>query len=497
VACFLEELAPVTNPECDQPHIYQYGQFSAGDPRAQDVYPISRTSQPSAFRTLQLGHIVVDGSWLEPEEAFQHNLVVHVPEHEASSGSPGLEELQLSAWLAVAQGSRLVLERVPSHGPEMVPQALMSNEEYRDYKEAEDAVQPDGSQDDARAGGSTNGPDSTVEVDVGRRDSYYEELTMPSSSDEAPVPVAAEQARSPRPYPHRYTVVEWPIDDLSTLHRLVWGSHVVNTVQVLSMRLYDPADRLPLMEVEQSGMATCISPAGTLEGKAEDSEIRRDPTAVCPGAWYSLADEEGRVANSYERLYQEKAEYGEDMADFYGLVQTGSLDVVSLTTEAEAAAAATTMPPSTDFHPLPSGVFQQCEPALQDAKTLTDFYGIYIQSAFDRRVAELRGASPDGTSGAPTLEQGVESADVLDANVDIADSGLLACSELAPPEDTPAASCPQAAAAKIDALRYAQAVGRALREAEPTDAWVQRGTEAVQAYQRAEGVVDEWLVTCR
>jgi hypothetical protein len=77
------------------------------------------------------------------------------------------------------------------------------------------------------------------------------------------------------------------------------------------------------------------------------------------------------------------------------------------------------------------------------------------------------------------------------------DSRLLACSELAPPEDTPAASCPQAAAAKIDALRYAQAVGRALREAEPTDAWVQRGTEAVQAYQRAEGVVDEWLVTCR
>jgi hypothetical protein len=497
VACFLEELAPVTDPECDQPHIYQYGQFSAGDPRAQDVYPISRTSQPSAFRTLQLGHIVADGSWLEPEEAFQHNLVVHVPEHEASSESPGLEELQLSARLAVAQGSRLVLERVPSHGPEMVPQALMSNEEYRDYKEAEDAVQPDGSQDHASADGSTNGPDSTVEVDIGRRDSYYDELTMPSSSDEAPVPVAAEQARSPRPYPHRYTVVEWPIEDLSTLHRLVWGSHVVNTVQVLSMRLYDPAERLPLTEVEQSGMTTCISPAGTLEGKAEDSEIRRDPTAVCPGAWYSLADEAGRVANSYERLYQGKAEYGEDMADFYGLVLTGSLDVVSLTTEAEAAAAATTMPPSTDFHPLPSDVFRECEPALQDAKTLTDFYGTYIQSAFERRVAEVSGSVSDGTSGAPTLEQGVQSADVLDAYVDVVNGALLACSGLEAPEETPAASCPQAAAAKIDALRYAQDVGRVLREAEPTDAWVQRGTEAVQAHQRAEGVVDEWLVTCR
>jgi hypothetical protein len=203
------------------------------------------------------------------------------------------------------------------------------------------------------------------------------------------------------------------------------------------------------------------------------------------------------VANSYERLYQEKAEYGEEMADFYGLVQTGSLDVVSLTAEAEAAAAATTMPPPTDVHPLPSDVFRQCEPELQYAKTLTDFYGTYIQSAFDRRVAELRGDSSAETGGAPTLEQGVESADVLDAYVDIANSGLLACSELEAPEDTPAASCPQAAAAKIDALRYAQDVGRALREAEPTDAWVQRGTEAVQAYQRAEGVVDEWLMTCR
>src|SRR5918997_119363 len=109
------------------------------------------------------------------------------------------------------------------------------------------------------------------------------------------------------------------------------------------------------------------------------------------------------------------------------------------------------MPPPTDFHPLPSDVFRQCEPELQDAKTLTDYYGTYIQSAFDRRVAELRGDSSAETGGAPTLEQGVESADVLDAYVDVANSGLLACSELEAPEGTPAASCPQAAAAKIDA----------------------------------------------
>ncbi|MGY1690621.1 hypothetical protein [Geodermatophilus sp. SYSU D01105] len=494
VACFLEELAPVTDPECDQPHIYQYGQFSAGDPRAEDDYPISRTSRPSAAQALQLGHIVGDGSWLEPEEAFQHNLLVHVPDHEDPSGSPGLEELQLSAWLAVAQGSRLVLERVPSHGPEMVPQALMSNEEYRDYKEAEEAVQRGGWQDDAGAGATTE-PDSTVEVDIGRRDAYYEELTMPRGSAEAPQLVPPEQVRSPRPYPHRYTVVEWPIEDLSTLHRLVWGSHVVNTVQVLSMRLYDPAKAAPLMEVELASMATCISPSGTLEGQAEDAEIRRDPTAVCPGTWYSLADSEGRVANSYERRYQEMAEYGEEMAGFYGLVQTGSLDVVSLTTEAEAAA--TTAPAAPQFHPLPSDVFRQCEPALESARLLTDFYETEIQSAFERHLAEVGGTASDGTSGVQTLEQGAESAEVFDAYVQGANSALLACSGVEAPADTPAASCPKAAATEIDALRYAQDLGRALREAEPTDAWRQRGRDALQAYQRAQEEVARWLTDCR
>jgi hypothetical protein len=109
----------------------------------------------------------------------------------------------------------------------------------------------------------------------------------------------------------------------------------------------------------------------------------------------------------------------------------------------------------------------------------------------------VSGSAPDGTSGAPTLQEGAESAESFSAYVDGVNSALLACSGTEAPEDTPAASCPQAAAAKIDALRYAQDVGRALREAEPTDAWVQRATEAVQAYQRAEGVVDEWLVTCR
>jgi hypothetical protein len=505
VACFLEELAPVTDPECDQPHIYRYGQLSAGDPRAEDEYPISRTSQPIAVQTLQLGHIVTDNSWLEPEETFQHNLVVHVPEHEEPSGSPGLEELQLSAWLAVAQGSRLVLELVPSHGPEMVPQALMSNEEYRDYAQAEQDVQ--GSDDEAGDSADSTGDGShiTVEVDAEDRKDRLQELAMARPLDQASLAVS-EPETTPRYYPHRYTVAEWPIEDLSTLHRLVWGSHAINTVQVLSMRTYDPVapskaledpDLSVLMEYEYADMVTCIGPAGTLGGSADESDIRRDPTAVCPGTWYSLADGEGRVANSYERRYQEMAEYGKEMAGFYGLVQTGSLDVVSLTTGAEAEAAATTVPASPQFHPLPSDVFQQCEPPLEFAKALTDFYETGIQSAFERRVAEMSGSASDAASEAPTLQEGVESAEFFDAYVEGANSALLACSGTEAPEDTPAASCPKAAAAKIDALRYAQDLGRALREAEPTDAWLQRGRDAVQAYQRAEEVVNPWLAACR
>jgi hypothetical protein len=500
VACFLEELAPVTDPECDEAGIFRYGQFSAGDPRAQDDAPISRTSRVDAFQMLELGQIVTDGSWLEPEEEFQRNVLVHVPEeqevrHDADA-PPSLESLDLSAWFAVAQGSRLVLEPVPSHAPEMVPAAIMSNEEYRDYKEAAEAAQPDGQQIGDSADPAAGEPDTTVEVDLGRRQAFYQELTMPTSSEGASQPELGKEPRSPRQYPHRYSVVEWPIEDLSTLHRLVSGSHVVNTVQVFSKRQYDPMNAFPLMEVEQAEMVTCISPAGTLGGVGEESEIRRDPTAVCPGAWYSLADSEGRLANDYERRYQEMAEYREDMAGFYGLIQTVSSDVVSLTTEAEAEVAATTMPASPQFHPLPSDAFQQCEPALEFAKALTGYYKDKIRSAFERHAAEVSGAASDETSGAPTLQEGAQAAEVFDAYFEAANSGLLACSGTDAPRDTPAASCIKAAAAEIDAVRYAQDLGRALREPEATDAWLQRGRDAVQAYQRAEEAVAPWLAHC-
>jgi hypothetical protein len=501
VACFLEELAPVTDPECDEPGIFRYGQFSAGDPRLQDDHPISRTSIAKEFQTLQLGQIVPDIAWLEPEEEFEHNVLVHVPEQEMVSGapeeSPTLTSLELSAWFAVAQGSRLVLDRVPSHAPEMVPQAVMSNEEYRDYKEASEATQPSGEPIQDSADGTASEPGITAEVDLGRRQAYYQELTLATGSEEAPLPVPGEPTRTPRPYPHRYSVVEWPIANLSTLHRLVSGLQAVNTVRVLSMRLYEPAKSTALVEVELADMVTCISPAGTLAGAGEAAEIRRDPTAVCPGSWYSLADDEGRVANGYERRYQEMAEYREDMAGFYGLVQTGSADVVSLTTEAEAEIAATTMPASPQVHFLPSDVFQQCEPALQFAKTLTDYYRTHIQSAFDRHVAETSGSASDETSGAPSLEEGVQAADFFDAYVDRANSGLLACSDAEAPEDSPAAACPKAAGAEIDVLRYAQDLGRALREAETSEASLELGREAVLAFRGAEEAVDRWLAVCR
>jgi hypothetical protein len=170
--------------------------------------------------------------------------------------------------------------------------------------------------------------------------------------------------------------------------------------------------------------------------------------------------------------------------------------VVSLTTEAEAEAAATTVPAAPQFHRLPSDVFRQCEPALEFAGALTDFYTTEIQSAFERRVAEMSETASDETTGAPTLQEGAESAEVFDAYFEDANSVLLACSGTEAPVDTPAASCTKAAAAKIDALRYAQDLGRSLREAEPTDAWAQRGRDAMQAYQRAESVVNPWLAAC-
>jgi hypothetical protein len=485
VACFLEELAPVSDPECDQPGIYRYGQFSAGDPRAQDDFAISRTSQLTASQTLQLGHIVGDGSWLEPAEVLQHNLLVHVPEHEESR-SPALRELHLSAWLAVAQGSRLVLERVPSHGPEMVPRALMSNEEYRDYKEAQASVRPDG-QDGAD--GTAAGTDSTVEVEVAKREAYYRELTTPDGAGGTSEPVQTESTRSPRPYPHRYTVVEWPIEDLSTLHRLVWGSHAVNTVQVLSKRLYDPV-RPSLMEVELGEMATCITPAGTLEGKTEGSEVRRDPTAVCPGVWYSLADGEGRLANDYERRYEGIAEYGEHMAGFFGLIATASSDVVSLTTAAEAVAAAAAMPTSPQFHRLPSEVFERCEPALQLADSLTSGdatgggYGDTMQRAVDEPAAD-------------TLQEGLDAARLFTVYGAGADEGLLDCSEMDAPEDSPADFCTRAAAAEIRALQHAQDLLKALEDAEAASTLPVAGSDASQAYQRARDDALALLPACR
>ncbi len=486
VACFLEELAPVTDPECDQPGIYRYGQFSAGDPRAQDDFAISRTSQLTASQTLQLGHIVGDGSWLEPAEKLQQNLLVHVPEHQEPSESPELRELHLSAWLAVAQGSRLVLERVPSHGPEMVPRALMSNEEYRDYQEAQASVRPDGLDG---ADDTTPGTDSTDQVEVAEREAYYRELTTPDGAGGTTAQVGTESTRSPRPYPHRYTVVEWPIENLSTLHRLVWGSHAVNTVQVLSKRLYDPVQS-SLREVELGEMATCITPSGTLKGTTAESEVRRDPTAVCPGVWYSLADGEGRLANAYERRYEELAEYGEDMAGFFGLVATASSDVVSLTTAAEAVAAAAAMPTSPQFHPLPSDAFEQCEPALQLADSLTrgygdaEGYGDTMQRAVDQPAAE-------------TLQEGLRAATYFGDYVDGANAALSDCSRRDAPPDTAAASCVGAAAAEIRALQHAQDLRRALEDAEAASTLPDAGSDASQAYQQARDDAQALLAECR
>src|SRR3954451_16057218 len=276
LACFAEELAPVTDPECDdQARILQYGQLSPGDPRELSTPLISRTGQFDTAELLQLGEIVPAGSWLEPKEEFQTNVLVHVPEEQVdptqpAQPAPDLRMLDLSAQLAVAQGSRLVLEPLPSHGPEMVPQALMSNEEYRDDQEAQQAVRQGGQPVTGTPGQTAAKPVSTREVDVASREAYYQKLTMPPQDEQA-APGALQSVKVPRFYPDRYSVTEWRIKDLSTLQRLVSGSQVVDTVKVLSLRSFDPAQRA-LTEVEYPEMVTCISPAGTLEDQNQESE---------------------------------------------------------------------------------------------------------------------------------------------------------------------------------------------------------------------------------
>ncbi|SMO95580.1 hypothetical protein SAMN06273567_10913 [Geodermatophilus aquaeductus] len=526
VACFLEELAPVTDRECDEPGIREFGGFSSGDPQAQDDWPISRTGRATAVQTLQMGQILGDRSWLEPKEEYQTNVLIHVPEEQAVAGGPfELDTLEMWAWLAVAQGSRLVLQPVPSHSPEMVPQALMSNEEYRDYTQARTDVQAPEREARGSARDSDEVVQETEEVGLGEREALLQELAVSRPQDETAFGVS-EPVQTPRFYPHRYTVVEWPIEDLSTVHRLVTGSQVVNAVQVLSMRTYDPlvpaavlADpsSSALMEYESAGMATCISPARTLEGEDADSEIRRDPTAVCPGTWYSLLDQDGDVANDYERRYQETVDYREEMAGYYGLIQTAAADVLSLTTADEAAAA--TMPAADYAHPVTSPAFETCEAALEWADVLMSFYVDNPQGAFDmrgafaRHEAEMRGLDdvPDG----PSLADGVTAADGLDGYVDSTESVLADCSGTEVPEGTPAAACTQAADAWLGGLRYARDLGGAMREhlavmqrldrreITPQQARVQgepsldRGAAASSGYDQAVAGARERVEQCR
>ncbi|MGY1763979.1 hypothetical protein ACI79G_21615 [Geodermatophilus sp. SYSU D00779] len=529
VACFLEELAPVTDPECDEPRIRKYGGFSAGDPQAQDDWSISRTGQLAAVQTLQLGQVVGDRSWLEPKEEFQTNVLVHVPEEEqaGASGPSALNTLEMSAWFAVAQGSRLVLEPVPSHSPEMVSQALMSNEEYRDYTQAQKDVQTPEREARDCPSGAGEVTQETEEMSVGDREALLQELAVSKPLDESSLDVC-EPVQTPRMYPHRYTVTEWEVEDLSTVHRLVAGSQVVNSIQVLSMRTYDPlapAAVLPdptlsaLMEYESGGMATCISPAGTLSGQEDDSEIRRDPTAVCPGTWYSLLDENGGVANDYERQYQGMVDYREEMADYYGLVQTGAGDVLSLTTADEAAAA--TMPASDYFHPVTSQAFERCEPALEWADTLMGFYvddpqgANDMKGAFLRHYAEMRSSDDDDVPNGPTLEDGVALTDHFDVYFDFTDAVLADCSGIEVPEETPAAACTEAADARLSALRYARDLGEAMRahlsimqqlerkEITAQEAGVQGkpsldgGTAATSGFDQAVAKAQEWVASCR
>jgi len=530
LACFAEELAPVTDPECDdQARILQYGQLSPGDPRELSTPLISRTGQFDTAELLQLGEIVPAGSWLEPKEEFQTNVLVHVPEEQVdptqpAQPAPDLRMLDLSAQLAVAQGSRLVIQPVPSHGPEMVPQALMSNEEYRDDNEAE-AQQREAQQAGGQCGQPGGGtpshaasqPVSTAEVDFARRQAYYQHLTMPPLQDVQCPQGTPQPAKKPRPYPDRYTVTEWRIKDLSKLQRLVSGSQAVDAVQVLSRRLFDPAQSA-LYEVELPEMVTCISPAGTLEAQKEDLEIRRDPTAVCPGQFYSLAEHDGSLQGDYERRYQAMADYRQEMADFYGLISTSAESVVPLTAETDAASE--TMPDSSQVHTVTSNVFNYCAPRLQFADAVTDVW-IKVQQAFDRHASGMgMSTGREIVDDALSLADGATTADYVDPYGEQAQDRLHPCgsdgeSVTNVVKGSGADYCIQAADAKVTALQHARDLGEAVRQHQEImkqyedkvitvrqrDAMgapsLEQGASAADAFLQAEYNADQLVAYCR
>jgi hypothetical protein len=160
-------------------------------------------------------------------------------------------------------------------------------------------------------------------------------------------------------------------------------------------------------------------------------------------------------------------DYRTEMASFYGLVDTTASDVVSLTTEAQAASATTSG--SSQVHRVTTDVFRACAPSLRFADKVTHF-GDTVQQAFDRHASEMgMSTGREIVAGAPSLPDGVKAADVVDDYSKQAQDLLHDCGsdgrfakDVA--ADSGAYYCIQAADAKMSALQHAQDLGDVVRQ---------------------------------
>jgi hypothetical protein len=494
-SCFFEELAPVSDPECDRsPNVRRYGDFHAEDPNAQDDWAADRNSEVLAVQALEIGPVTPDGMWLQPHEQTDKNLLIPVPEPPPPNDEqiPSLETLDLTATLAVAKGERLVLEPAGGHGPEMVPRTAMGVEEYRDYKLAD-------------------GEKPAEEVSSDDRAAYFRDLIERQAADvPTPSPI------NPRTYPERITITRALIKPLSSINELVSGIQAINTVQVLTDRKYDPFG--PLTESEDPYLVVCTAPAEKHETAKDLEEIRSDPTLACPGVWFDFRNE-GRKLDKWERQYQELINYREGMDEFYGLVFTGASDVVSLTN-------ADQLPDqnreaSATQHPLYnlSEPFRACAPVLDVADDATAL-GDGVQQAFDRHASEM--GVPTGreiVDEAPSLADGAMTAAYLDQYGGQVQDLLHRCGSDGPlasdvTADSGADYCIRAADAELEALRHAHDLGVAVQQhqiimqqyedgaitARQRDAMgapsLEQGAAAADAFRQSEDEADGLMASC-
>lgn len=251
------------------------------------------------------------------------------PVHVPNSVAAYDDRLRLVVNLIVAKGQRLVLDVEDGHGPEQVQAAAETEQERVDNER--------------------------------------------------------QEGRQPRSYPHRYEVTEWRVRSLSEIVELTSGPQSINVIRVLS-------ERNDGLVFESPYVVTCFSPAGRFDGAGADDQMRRDPTAVCPGIWFP-------PRNHYDRSLNE----------FYGMASTVSTELVSLMPDEQQPAGyvQSELPSALSYLPERSFV-DQCAVVFDTADRALA-HGQDVQAAVDHHAGVMAELDAGNLTAAQALEQGLPS----------------------------------------------------------------------------------------